>query len=168
MSELSRNTLAVFLIKVVPFFQVLHKCAHHRASNPYWHQVALFYDQFEGLARGYAVMAEKKGASIKPIPKGQIFWMNVFGDLEDLEQVRMSGILLLHCDLNFRLLFWKNAEIRNDNYLHCFAFRSFPLGSTSPTLKCLVLDPAQPSSKSCPTTLTCTLPTTPGTLTNPC
>ena len=48
--------------------------------------MALFYDQFEGLARGYAAKA-KQDPTVKPIPKDQIFWMNVFGDLEDLEQV---------------------------------------------------------------------------------
>ncbi|TRY78809.1 hypothetical protein TCAL_07583 [Tigriopus californicus] len=63
------------------------KIAAHRSKNPYWHQVGLFYDQFEGVVHGYNDWARR---TKKTIPRGNIFWMNVFGDLEDLEQVFAS------------------------------------------------------------------------------
>lgn len=54
-------------------------------TNPYWHHVGLVYDQLQGLEDGYdsKVMYDKS----PHIPHGDIFWMNIFGDLEDLEQV---------------------------------------------------------------------------------
>ena len=57
------------------------KARSHR-QQPYWHQLGLLYDQLEGLEAGYDA-----AASSNRIPHGDLFWMNVFGDLEDLEQV---------------------------------------------------------------------------------
>ena len=56
-----------------------------KGSNPYWHQLSLIYDQLEGLEAGYD--AKVRDLETPRIPHGDIFWMNVFGDLEDLEQV---------------------------------------------------------------------------------
>eukprot|EP00095_Tigriopus_kingsejongensis_P006305 maker-scaffold61_size441589-snap-gene-0.13 protein:Tk06305 transcript:maker-scaffold61_size441589-snap-gene-0.13-mRNA-1 annotation:"hypothetical protein DAPPUDRAFT_213420" len=58
--------------------------ADKRSDDPYWHQVGLVYDQYQGMVHGYNDRAEATGGHI---PQGHIFWMNVFGDLEDLEQV---------------------------------------------------------------------------------
>jgi hypothetical protein len=54
-------------------------------SNPYWHQLSLIYDQLQGLEAGYDAKIKLSGGP--RIPHGDIFWMNIFGDLEDLEQV---------------------------------------------------------------------------------
>lgn len=56
----------------------------HAGNDPYWHQVHLFYRQLEGLVDGYNVKPEHK------ISYDDFYWMNVFGDLEDLEQVFAS------------------------------------------------------------------------------
>ena len=45
----------------------------------------MFYDQLDGLEQGYS--ARTSGDSSMQIPQADIFWMNIFGDLEDLEQV---------------------------------------------------------------------------------
>jgi hypothetical protein len=55
----------------------------YRSVNAYWHHVGLFFDQYDGLITGYNEAAEETKDTI---PHGDIFWMNVFGDLEDLEQ----------------------------------------------------------------------------------
>ena len=47
-------------------------------------QVALFYDQLDGLEDGY--LAKTSGDASKQIPRADFYWMNIFGDLEDLEQ----------------------------------------------------------------------------------
>ena len=52
--------------------------------NPYWHHVGLYYEQLEGLVGGYNAAAE---GTNRTIPAGDLFWMNVQGDIEDLEQV---------------------------------------------------------------------------------
>ena len=57
----------------------------NKGSNPYWHHLSLIYDQLEGLESGYN--AKVRDEETPEIPHGDIFWMNVFGDLEDLEQV---------------------------------------------------------------------------------
>lgn len=56
------------------------KAHNEKGTNPYWHQLSLIYDQLEGLEKGYEVSPMPK------LPHGDIFWMNIFGDLEDLEQ----------------------------------------------------------------------------------
>ena len=53
--------------------------------NPYWHHVGLYYEQLEGLIAGYDAASETSNLTI---PAGDLFWMNVQGDIEDLEQVR--------------------------------------------------------------------------------
>ena len=55
--------------------------------NAYWHHVGLFYAQFESLTDGYNSAADAADA----IPLLDVFWMNVFGDLEDLEQAVAAG-----------------------------------------------------------------------------
>lgn len=55
----------------------------HHGSNPYWHQLSLIYDQLEGLEHGYDDKARRTKAPM--IPHRDLFWMNIFGDLEDLE-----------------------------------------------------------------------------------
>ena len=55
--------------------------------NPYWHHVGLYYEQLEGLVGGYNAAA--KGTN-RTIPAGDLFWMNVQGDIEDLEQVQLT------------------------------------------------------------------------------
>ena len=57
----------------------------NKGSNPYWHHLSLIYEQLEGLESGYN--AKVRDEETPEIPHGDIFWMNVFGDLEDLEQV---------------------------------------------------------------------------------
>ena len=47
--------------------------------------MALFYDQLDGLAQGYS--AKTDGKPEMHIPSADFLWMNIFGDLEDLEQV---------------------------------------------------------------------------------
>lgn len=65
---------------------VHNKLKNHvnEGTNPYWHQLSLIYQQLEGINVGYGSKAARsKGPKI---PYGDIFWMNIFGDLEDLEQ----------------------------------------------------------------------------------
>ena len=62
---------------------VRRKVARLRGTNPYWHHVGLFYDQFEGIVHGY----DDSAATGKGILRDDLYWMNIFGDLEDLEQV---------------------------------------------------------------------------------
>ena len=47
-------------------------------------QVGLFYDQMLGLYQGYKASLED--AEKDPVTMEDIFTMNIFGDLEDLEQ----------------------------------------------------------------------------------
>ena len=55
-----------------------------RRKEAYWHHVGLFYDQMLGLYQGYKASLEKPGED--PVTMEDIFTMNIFGDLEDLEQ----------------------------------------------------------------------------------
>ena len=55
-------------------------------KHPYWHQLNLLYLQLEGLEAGYDGKVQNDKNDNR-IPHGDIFWMNIFGDLEDLEQV---------------------------------------------------------------------------------
>ena len=55
-------------------------------KHPYWHQLNLLYLQLEGIEAGYDGKAQNDKNENR-IPHGDIFWMNIFGDLEDLEQV---------------------------------------------------------------------------------
>ena len=76
-------------------------------KSRYWHQVSLFYDQLAGIAEGYAAAAGG-GSSITI---GDIFTMNAFGDMEDLEPAvgggsRVPRVLTGagHCSALIRLL----------------------------------------------------------------
>ena len=64
---------------------VRKKIKHHRRKSNYWHQVGLFYDQMEGLYKGYKASA--KGTDLDVITYQDIVTMNIAGDLEDLEPV---------------------------------------------------------------------------------
>ena len=55
-----------------------------RRKEAYWHHVGLFYDQMLGLYQGYKASLEKQEED--PVTMEDIFTMNIFGDLEDLEQ----------------------------------------------------------------------------------
>lgn len=55
-----------------------------RRKEEYWHHVGLFYDQMLGLYQGYKASLEKPEED--PVNMEDIFTMNIFGDLEDLEQ----------------------------------------------------------------------------------
>ena len=69
--------------------------SQNKEKHPYWHHLGLIYDQLEGLEAGYDAKIDNEGSTNEipagsisnRIPHGDIFWMNVFGDLEDLEQV---------------------------------------------------------------------------------
>lgn len=52
-----------------------------KPKGVYWHQVDLFYRQLDGMTQGYMKAAQISG---QVIPKEAIFWLNIFGDLEDL------------------------------------------------------------------------------------
>ncbi|XP_040576253.1 putative phospholipase B-like 2 [Lepeophtheirus salmonis] len=54
-----------------------------REKSSYWHHVALFYDQIRGITEGY----NKYAPPGRSISAEDIFFMNVMGDVEDLEQV---------------------------------------------------------------------------------
>ena len=55
-----------------------------RRKEEYWHHVGLFYDQMLGLYQGYKASLERPDED--PVTMEDIFTMNIFGDLEDLEQ----------------------------------------------------------------------------------
>jgi len=61
---------------------VSRKVKHHKKKSAYWHQVGLFYAQMKSLAKGYAAATEGKDMHIS---LKDIVTMNIFGDLEDLE-----------------------------------------------------------------------------------
>jgi hypothetical protein len=65
--------------------------------------VALFYDQLDGLTQGYTV--SNSGNPDMFIPPADIFWMNIFGDLEDLEQVSIHIKIFLRVEEPIRGLF---------------------------------------------------------------
>ena len=91
-------------------------------KSAYWHQVGLFYAQLRSLVSGYN----------KRMPKNRleyddILWMNVFGDLEDLEQVFSHRLGLNHtghvlgsgsCSALIKVLGpdYTNSENYNDVY----------------------------------------------------
>eukprot|EP00092_Neocalanus_flemingeri_P009860 GFUD01010629.1.p1 GENE.GFUD01010629.1~~GFUD01010629.1.p1 ORF type:complete len:562 (-),score=106.79 GFUD01010629.1:392-2077(-) len=88
---------------------VRKKVKHHRRKATYWHHVGLFYDQLEGLYKGYKASA--KGTERDVITYEDILTMNIFGDLEDLESVfatkdqepaKVRGVG--HCSALVRLL----------------------------------------------------------------
>ena len=72
-----------------------------RRKEAYWHHVGLFYDQMLGLYQGYKASLEKQEED--PVTMEDIFTMNIFGDLEDLEQ---AGIMFqtITCCLSDTLL----------------------------------------------------------------
>jgi hypothetical protein len=73
----------------------------------YWHQVSLFYDQLAGMAEGYAAAQKDDGVVIT---LADIFTMNAFGDMEDLEPAvsgsKVPRVLngVGHCSALIRLL----------------------------------------------------------------
>ena len=80
-----------------------------RRKEEYWHQAGLFYDQMLGLYSGYKASLEKPEED--PVTMEDIFTMNIFGDLEDLEQVFDTGAKepakargVGHCSALIRLL----------------------------------------------------------------
>jgi len=79
------------------------------SPDPFWHHVGLFYDQMVGLYQGYR--ASVKDTAMDVITLEDIVTMNIFGDLEDLEQVfdtndheapKVQGIG--HCSALIRLI----------------------------------------------------------------
>ena len=80
-----------------------------KSPDPFWHHVGLFYDQMVGLYQGYR--ASVKDTTMDVITLEDIVTMNIFGDLEDLEQVfdtndheapKVQGIG--HCSALIRLI----------------------------------------------------------------
>ena len=93
----------------MPCFQGAPAKLFTRRKDEYWHQVGLFYDQIQGLYTGYK--AAVAGTDKDVITYDDIMTMNIFGDLEDLEQVfdvtdklppKVRGIG--HCSALVRLL----------------------------------------------------------------
>lgn len=58
--------------------------ANHSNTEPYWHQVNLFYHHLEGLAYGYKTAREAEGDTSKNVTFNDLLWLNIQGDLEDL------------------------------------------------------------------------------------
>ena len=58
----------------------------YRRKDEYWHQVGLFYDQMVGLYEGYKESVSNKETDGAAVTLWDIVTMNIFGDLEDLEQ----------------------------------------------------------------------------------
>ncbi|XP_067010780.2 putative phospholipase B-like lamina ancestor [Anabrus simplex] len=54
-------------------------------SDPFWHQVSLFYMQLEGLENGWRLGVERSLQELD-IPSIDFLWLNVMSDLVDLEQ----------------------------------------------------------------------------------
>ncbi|QQP41116.1 Phospholipase B-like [Caligus rogercresseyi] len=54
----------------------------NREASSYWHHVGLFYDQIRGFAEGY----NKYAPPGRKINTSDLYFMNVMGDIEDLEQ----------------------------------------------------------------------------------
>jgi hypothetical protein len=76
--------------KVADWMEANHKWIRSKIKKDgkksrYWHQVSLFYDQLAGIVEGYAAAQQTKGGKGSVITIGDIFTMNAFGDLEDLE-----------------------------------------------------------------------------------
>ena len=63
--------------------------SQHRRKDEYWHQVGMFYDHMRGLYYGYK--ARVADTVMDVVTFDDIMTMNIFGDLEDLEQVFDSG-----------------------------------------------------------------------------
>jgi hypothetical protein len=77
----------------------------------YWHQVSLFYDQLVGITEGYSAAQKAKGdLRGGEITIEDIFTMNAFGDMEDLEPAvtgsKIPRVLTGegHCSALIRLL----------------------------------------------------------------
>lgn len=56
-----------------------------KTTEPFWHQVHLFYMQLVGLENGFKDAVEKSRKEIE-IPSIDFLWLNVMNDLVDLEQ----------------------------------------------------------------------------------
>ena len=59
---------------------------NNKTCDPYWHQVDLFYGQMRGLGAGYRARATKKDLPLPVLTDAQIYFMNIFGDMEDLSE----------------------------------------------------------------------------------
>jgi len=59
-------------------------CGKLRNTSPFWHQVALFYEQMEGLAVGWQKASLTTGHSMGDYG---FLWFNIFGDMEEFEQI---------------------------------------------------------------------------------
>ena len=78
----------------------------------YWHQVSLFYDQLAGMAEGLAAAQKAAGGNGGEVTLADIFTMNAFGDMEDLEPALtgekvpriLTGGAAGHCSALIRLL----------------------------------------------------------------
>ena len=71
---------------------ILDNDTRYGTVNPYWHHVGLYYEQLEGLIAGYNLAARDTNLTI---PAGDLYWMNVQGDIEDLEQVGLCQSSIL-------------------------------------------------------------------------
>nr|CAH0106100.1 unnamed protein product [Daphnia galeata] len=58
-----------------------------RNTSPFWHQVGLFYEQMEGMATGWEKAAMNTGHSMGNYG---LMWFNIFGDMEEFEQMFAS------------------------------------------------------------------------------
>eukprot|EP00096_Caligus_rogercresseyi_P012655 TRINITY_DN5370_c0_g1_i1.p1 TRINITY_DN5370_c0_g1~~TRINITY_DN5370_c0_g1_i1.p1 ORF type:complete len:563 (+),score=96.26 TRINITY_DN5370_c0_g1_i1:42-1730(+) len=70
-----------YLDKNLAFIKTMTTRANREASS-YWHHVGLFYDQIRGFAEGY----NKYAPPGRKINTSDLYFMNVMGDIEDLEQ----------------------------------------------------------------------------------
>jgi len=59
-------------------------CGKLRNTSPFWHHVALFYEQMEGLAAGWQKASLATGHSMGDYG---FLWFNIFGDMEEFEQI---------------------------------------------------------------------------------
>ncbi|XP_021942311.1 putative phospholipase B-like 2 isoform X2 [Zootermopsis nevadensis] len=60
-------------------------------TEPYWHQVNLFYEQLKGLEYGYRIARELDREASKNLTFSDLLWLNVQGDLEDLFSALETG-----------------------------------------------------------------------------
>jgi len=75
-------------------------------GDPYWHQVAMFYQQYEGLAEGYRTRAQVDHLPF--LTNENIMLMNIQGDMNDLSQSLVHKHKL-------------NVTIDHSGYGHCSA-----------------------------------------------
>nr|XP_018907684.1 PREDICTED: uncharacterized protein LOC109037460 [Bemisia tabaci]XP_018907685.1 PREDICTED: uncharacterized protein LOC109037460 [Bemisia tabaci] len=66
---------------------IRQRATRHHKTDPFWHQIKLFYDQLDGLMYGYlAGIRRARSRNVEELDFIDFLWINIASDLRDLEK----------------------------------------------------------------------------------